>query len=134
SRRDLLLAQKGHLVWQADANERATCALRTVLERRRNLSAGRHEPQAVDRVARELPELFIECDSHALAALHEVQNAFLARVPVLLEDQTLYAKLDALRIVRTARHMRPLAALVIHWCDAIAFALDEIHAGDQAET
>lgn len=74
-----------------------------------------------------------ELDRHAFARSGEVQHAAPRFVAVLAQQQALRAQLHPLGLPGAARHMRPLAALVIDRGDAAAFALDQIELADDAE-
>src|SRR5690606_4654131 len=85
-RRNILPAERMHFVRQTDSNERATRTLRTVFQRRRDLSADCNETQAIDCIAREGAKLLVERNPNALAAACEVKHPFLAYVAMFLED------------------------------------------------
>jgi hypothetical protein len=52
---------------------------------------------------------------------------------VLLEDHPLHAELRAFGVVGPLGDMRSLAALIVHRCDRIPLALDQIELRDEPE-
>ena len=69
----------------------------------------------------------------ALARSYEVEEALVAFVVVIAQEQSLGAKLHQLRLVGPSRNVRALAALVVDRRDAAPFTLQQVDLGAEAE-
>src|SRR5262249_15568903 len=117
------LVEKAHFVWHADAYQRTARALGAVFERWGDVGALRQTAQSLDREGGHVEQLLVEDHPHALLGGDEVNDAFIALVAVLAQNQALSAKLHTLGIVGTARNVGALAALVVdrHYTRTLTF-------------
>src|SRR5918996_5367564 len=120
-------------VGQTDADQRAPGTLRAVDERRWNLTSRGRRTHLPSELGGPCDQLIVEDNPDALARPHEEEDALVALVAMISEEQSLGAELDQLGLVGAPRDVRPLAALVVDRRDPAPLALEQVDLGAQAE-
>ncbi len=126
------MLKKTGFVGQADADQRAARALRAVGQRRRHDPPGGDSPQLPQQFAGAIDQGVVQRDRDPLAGIDVVEDAALAQVAVLPQDQPLGAELDLLRLPGVAGHVGHAAVLVIDGDRDPGLDIDQVHLGDQA--
>ena len=101
----MLLQPAARFVGQADADQRAAGALRAVGQRRRNDPPGGDGPQLPQQLAGAIDQGVVQRDRDPLAGIDVVEDAALAQVAVLPQDQPL-ARVGLAPVPRRCRARR----------------------------
>src|SRR5690606_7136910 len=127
------LAEESRLIREADGCQRAAHALGAVHQWRRQDARRCGCFQLLELRERQGDELVVELDQNALVGSREVQDARIAAIAMLPQEETLGAYLHALGLVRPTRYMGAFPLLGVDRLDPVAVDLDQVDLRDQAE-
>lgn len=128
------VAEGERFVRQADAVEGAAVALGAVVERIRQYSGERRGPRLLDVAQRACLELGRERHVHAGLRALVIEDAMVAAVAVLPEQEPLGHELHALRLPAPLGVVGDASALGVHGHRLVSRGGDEIQLGDDPQT